>query len=90
MRAHANPSKPPLTLIKQATIALSAMRRCRLVATSMRLSDLYLGHGRRPRQHWNGPMYRELTQREIDRIIKEAHARRAGAFGRMISGMFKR
>ena len=35
-------------------------------------------------------MYRELTQKEIDRIIAEAHARRAGAFGRLISGMFKR
>ena len=35
-------------------------------------------------------MYKELTQKEVDRIIAEAHARRAGAFGRMIAGLFGR
>jgi len=35
-------------------------------------------------------MYKQLTQKEIDQIIARARAERAGAFGRMISGMFGR
>ena len=35
-------------------------------------------------------MYRQLTQRGIDLIIAEARNRRAGAFGRMIAGLFGR
>lgn len=35
-------------------------------------------------------MYRQLTQKEIDQIIATARAERAGAFGRMIAGIFRR
>ncbi len=35
-------------------------------------------------------MYKPLTQTEVDQIIARARAERAGAFGRMISGLFKR
>lgn len=35
-------------------------------------------------------MYKQLSQKEVDMIIAKARAERAGAFGRMISGMFGR
>ncbi len=38
----------------------------------------------------NGPMYRELTQDEINAIIARARQERAGAFGRWVAGMFGR
>jgi len=72
------------------SLATNASQDCKIGAGERFDEGLPLGHGRKPRQHWNGPMYRELTQREIDRIIAEAHARRAGAFARLMSGIFKR
>lgn len=35
-------------------------------------------------------MYRELTQKEIDRIIAHAHKQRGLSFGRLMSGLFGR
>jgi hypothetical protein len=35
-------------------------------------------------------MYKQLTQKEIDLIVAKAHAKRAGAFGRWVSGIFGR
>lgn len=35
-------------------------------------------------------MYTQLTQKEINLIVAKARAERAGAFGRMIAGLFGR
>ncbi|MFQ3183957.1 MAG: hypothetical protein ACI9RO_001247 [Alteromonas macleodii] len=35
-------------------------------------------------------MYKELSQTEINKIIAQAHAQRAGAFARMIKDFFSR
>lgn len=35
-------------------------------------------------------MTQPITQKEIDRIVAEARVQRAGAFGRMMAGLFGR
>jgi ribosomal protein L17 len=35
-------------------------------------------------------MYKELSQSEVNKIIAQAHAERAGAFARMIKCLFRR
>jgi hypothetical protein len=35
-------------------------------------------------------MYNVPTQTELNKIIAQAHAQRAGAFGRMIKSLFRR
>ena len=35
-------------------------------------------------------MYKQLTQTEINKIIAQAHAQRAGAFAKIIKGFFSR
>jgi hypothetical protein len=35
-------------------------------------------------------MYKQLSQKEIDQIVARARTERAGAFGRMIAGIFGR
>ncbi len=35
-------------------------------------------------------MYKQLSQKEIDLVIARARTERAGAFGRMIAGIFGR
>ena len=42
----------------------------------------------KPIKEW--PMYRQYTQKEVDQIIAKARSERAGAFGRLIAGLFGR